>query len=93
MRNDAPPRALRRARRAAQFNLAYRDETKGGQMVKSRKLIARRYLKGWFTIDLISIVPFELLTVPPQMKMVRLIRLLRLLKLARVLKASRLLAR
>ena len=76
-----------------QFNLSYRDELKGGQLIKSRKAIARRYLRGWFSVDFVSVIPFELLPVPPSFKMMRLIRLLRLLKLARVLKASRMLAR
>jgi hypothetical protein len=74
-----------------QFNLAYRDDDKGGQLIKSRTMIAKRYMKGWFIIDISSCVPFGvLLPVPRQM---RLLRLLKLLKLARVAKASRLLAR
>ena len=62
-------------------------------MIKNHKLIATRYLKTWFIMDLVSIIPFELLPLPPTFRAMRLIRLLRLLKLARVLKASSVIAR
>merc|ERR1712224_96879 len=71
----------------------YRDETRGFVMIKNHKLIATRYLKTWFIMDLVSIIPFELLPLPPTFRAMRLIRLLRLLKLARVLKASSVIAR
>ena len=53
------------------------------------------YLKGWFFVDLLSILPFDIVSVAldgamdPRLKATRTIRLLRLLKLARILKASR----
>ena len=31
------------------------------RIIESRKLIAKKYLKGWFTIDLVAIVPFDLM--------------------------------
>mmetsp|Transcript_126002 Transcript_126002/g.288412 ORF Transcript_126002/g.288412 Transcript_126002/m.288412 type:complete len:649 (+) Transcript_126002:3-1949(+) len=59
--------------------------------------VARAYLRGWFSIDLVSIIPFDLLGFFVQsgeisrLKVVRLVRLLRLLKLLRILRASRML--
>ena len=45
------------------FNLAYQEPPeRGGHMVYSHRLIARRYLLGWFTIDLFSVLPFFLIT-------------------------------
>ena len=74
------------------FYLAYSDER--GMLVQSVPLIARRYLRSWFAIDLFSILPFDVLALTlnspklQKLKAIRLIRLLRLLKLVRVLKAS-----
>uniref|UniRef100_A0A7S2K4A9 Ion transport domain-containing protein n=1 Tax=Zooxanthella nutricula TaxID=1333877 RepID=A0A7S2K4A9_9DINO len=61
--------------------------------------IVRHYLKTWFIIDFISLIPFDLVGMlsrseqMKKMKAVKVIRLLRLLKLVRVLKASRLFRR
>lgn len=41
------------------FNTAF--YTKSGTMVNTRKEIAKNYLKLWFWIDLVSIIPLELL--------------------------------
>jgi hypothetical protein len=76
-----------------QFFVAYRDDRLGGQIIKSRKLIARRYLRSWFSIDFVSVIPWEVMPVPSKFRVVRMVRLLRLLKLARILKASRMFAR
>lgn len=81
-----------------QFFCAYRETPKqGGRMVKSIPRIQCHYLKSWFPIDFMSILPFWVVVfldpdVAEQMsslKVVRLIRLLRLAKLVRVLKASK----
>jgi len=67
--------------------------------VKDRRSIAKMYLKGWFAIDVASILPFEVASMVLQdpaiqkLKVVRLVRLLRLLKLVRVLRASRIIKR
>ena len=76
---------------------------KHDQPVKNHRLIARRYLRGWFGLDLLSIAPLDWLVVtkvldteavnPSMLKMVRMIRLLRLIKLARILRASRIFSR
>jgi len=39
------------------FNTAYYDEDV--DLVDDRKQIAKNYLKGWFTIDLLAIIPFD----------------------------------
>ena len=41
------------------FNSAIND--KNMQIIVDRKIIAIHYLKGWFTIDLLAIVPFDLI--------------------------------
>lgn len=75
-----------------QFFVAY--HTKSGILVKSRRLIAIRYLRGWFAIDCISSLPFDLLTFYVDgLSILKSLRLLRLLKLARIIRASRILAR
>ena len=85
-----------------QFFLAFRLSTREGgrRLVKNLKEIRSNYLSGWFAIDLISVLPFDLFALGgggpeflTRLKLLRVIRLLRLLKLARVLKASRMLAR
>ena len=58
--------------------------------------IARRYLRTWFVIDLVSSVPFDALGMIPSATYLRRfkpLRLVRLLKLARVAKLKRILAR
>jgi potassium voltage-gated channel Eag-related subfamily H protein 7 len=59
------------------------------------KAITKNYLKSWFFIDFISILPFDSLGElfgsddPSQMKIARTIRLLRLLKLLRLIRGMR----
>ena len=78
-----------------QFFVAYPDAT--GMLVKSRGAIAKRYLRGWFTIDAVSSLPVEVITLfygnGSKIGFLKSLRLLRLLKLARVIRASRILAR
>lgn len=80
-----------------QFFVAYYDESLGGILVKSRSLIAQRYLRGWFLIDFVSLLPFDLInsldTSAGSLNFLKSLRLLRLLKLFRVIRASRILAR
>mmetsp|Transcript_9796 Transcript_9796/g.34132 ORF Transcript_9796/g.34132 Transcript_9796/m.34132 type:complete len:698 (+) Transcript_9796:423-2516(+) len=83
------------------FNLAYYDSSLGsGTWVTDRGKIASRYAKGFFVIDVASIVPFD--SMPLMMsgdaaddmndlKVLRLLRLLRLIKLLRILKSGRML--
>ena len=83
-----------------QFFVAYVDTAVGARLVKDLGRIRRKYLCSWFVIDLVSILPFDVLSQIfedqpwlSQMKTVRVIRLLRLLKLVRVFRASRIFAR
>ena len=88
------------------FCLAYELEDEGLWVV-SHDRIAIRYVKGWFLIDVVSTIPFDMfVALPPSatggesvadtlqdLKVLRVIRLFRLIKLARVLLASRLFKR
>jgi len=70
---------------------------------KLRQSIQLHYLKGWFPIDLISILPYDLFTWLMErsiqsdgignIRMMRLVRLSRLAKVLRILRASRIIAR
>jgi hypothetical protein len=82
------------------FFLMYEECTrKGRQFVRDHRKIVLRYIKSWFFIDLVSIIPFDLLSMVlnsgafQKLKVLRTIRVLRLLKLVRVLRASRILKR
>jgi len=64
--------------------------------------MAQNYLSGWFTIDLISTIPFDLFTIVlrgggntdvQKLKFLRAMRLLRLVKLLRLLRVSRIFER
>lgn len=83
-----------------QFFLMYHNKTNYGNVLEHRHhKIVSHYLRGWFFIDVVSILPFELVGLLArsekvrQIKAVKTIRLLRLLKLARMMKASRLFRR
>ena len=70
-----------------------------GQLVFHHPTIIKTYLKGWFTIDVISIMPFDLLSIifnngeVGKLKILRVLRLLRLMKLLRILRAGRIFQR
>ena len=64
----------------------------------SPRKIARHYLCTWFFLDLISILPFDILSIVvgealAKLKIVRLFRLMRLIKLIRLIRASRMFKR
>ena len=72
------------------FATMYHDDD--GRLIKTRSRIAKRYIRGWFLIDVVTILPYDFakLIVPKNaVKIVKLIRLMRLLKLARIVRASR----
>ena len=79
------------------FFLAYRDESKEGgrRLVKNFVKIRHNYFHGWFGVDFVSVVPFDLIGMVfrsatlQRLKVIRVIRLLRLLKLMRVVRSSR----
>ena len=70
-----------------------------GQLVYHHPTIIRTYLKGWFIIDVISILPFDLVSIifnngaVSKLKILRAMRLLRLMKLLRILRAGRIFQR
>jgi hypothetical protein len=81
----------------AQFFRSYTDEN-GKNILKHRK-IADRYLRSWFGIDFISVLPYDMVGYAfdngdvSQLKLLRIVRLLRLLKLLRLIKAGHILMR
>eukprot|EP00939_MAST-03C_sp_MAST-3C-sp1_P000227 g227.t1 len=81
-----------------QFYLPFVDNR--GTVCKSRKAIAKHYVQTWFVIDIISLLPFDIITVVANkdgsessnlsaFKIVRIVRLLRILKLLRILRGLR----
>ena len=70
-----------------------------GQLVFHHPTIIRTYLKGWFLIDVISVVPFDMVSMffgseeVGKLKILRILRLLRLMKLLRILRAGRIFQR
>mmetsp|Transcript_34736 Transcript_34736/g.79659 ORF Transcript_34736/g.79659 Transcript_34736/m.79659 type:complete len:805 (+) Transcript_34736:53-2467(+) len=89
---------------ALNFFTAFPVYTRFGRTLEfRRKKIARNYLTGWFIVDFLSILPFDIYSLAIQdsrgstllsgIKLVKVVRLLRLLKLLRVLKSSRIFRR
>lgn len=77
-----------------QFFIAYPIETRyGPRWVLQKRLIAVRYLKGWFAIDLASTLPLDYLSPGSGLGLLRTIRLLRLLKLLRLARGIRVVRR
>ena len=70
-----------------------------GQLIFHHPTIIKTYLRGWFTIDVISITPFDLISLifkdgaVGKLKILRVLRLLRLMKLLRILRAGRIFQR
>ena len=74
-----------------------------GELIRDHKELAKRYLKGWFSIDLVSVLPVDIVValapniIPSDntalVRVVRLMRIARLFKLMRVLRASRIMQR
>lgn len=83
-----------------QFFLKVQVQTQAGKVwISDAKEIRRLYLRGWFAIDFMSILPFDSVGLALQnpaiqkLKVIRIVRLLRLLKLVRILRASRIMKR
>jgi hypothetical protein len=77
------------------FNLMYFGP--GGMLIKNHRKIVTRYLKGWFTIDFITILPFDTVELVSSkadgVETLRFLRLFRLFKLLRIIGASRIYSR
>ena len=62
----------------------------GGRPVTDRRVIARRYLSSWFAVDILSAIPFGLLSLLPGIASSEGRRMLALLGLTRALRLARL---
>lgn len=77
------------------------DERLKENGLPSHRLIAQKYLQGWFTVDVVSTLPFDWITIAlrgaggdfEKLKFLRAMRLLRLVKLLRLLRVSRIFER
>ena len=84
-----------------QFFLPVPDPERGGELIRNHRKLARRYLRSWFTIDVVSILPIDVIVfAAPSLlgdsslvKSIKLLRILRLVKLVRVIRASRIFQR
>lgn len=70
------------------FNSAfYNDDF---ELIESRPKIAKNYLRGWFTVDVLSIIPFDIIFRAGDFSsMARVARVGRLYKLAKLTKLFR----
>jgi hypothetical protein len=71
------------------FNTVFYNEEM--ETITSRKLIAKNYLGGWFMVDLLAIVPFDIILsagtdINQMIKVARVGRLYKLVKLTRLLR-------
>jgi voltage-gated potassium channel Kch len=70
-----------------------------GQLIFHHPTVIKEYLRGWFTIDVVSVMPFDLVSLMfenesvGKLKILRVLRLLRLMKLLRILRAGRIFQR
>jgi hypothetical protein len=67
------------------FRTGYYDDE--GHLVTDAKRIAVNYLRTWFLVDVLSVMPYELI---PAANMFKLFRMVRLMKLLRVLRLKKL---
>jgi len=72
-----------------------KDTKNNNKLIRENSTLLRMYMKSWFPVDLLSIVPFDILTdvfnLPPNLRIVRVARLMKLAKLLRVLKSMKIL--
>ena len=67
-------------------------------MVWSKAAVARRYARSWLAVDLVSVVPFDVVALALAssglsfLKLLRVVRLLRVIKLLRIAKSARVVA-
>ena len=80
------------------FLTGFREKKEGGKIVMSCRRSALHYVKGWFLIDLLSTLPFQLIELATEStqsynKLLRLARLPRLYRLLRIFKCVRIMRR
>ena len=74
-------------------------EGEGRVVVFDSKEAAQKYLKGWFLLDFLSLVPWEMVSLifdledATALRFPKLLKLLRLMKILKVVRASRVVAR
>jgi len=85
---------------ALQFFVMYPITHRHGTIfVTDHRLIVRHYLRTWFVVDVLSVLPFDVLAMTAQsdvfsrLKLLRVMRLTRLLKLFRLVRGMRMLRR
>lgn len=70
------------------FNSAFYNQNM--ELIQDRKVIAKKYIRGWFPIDLLAIIPFDFLVnasdFNQMFKVARFGRLYKLIKLTRLLR-------
>lgn len=86
-----------------QFFIGFADPMRPTMLVKEPRLIARNYMTGWFTLDLISVLPVDCVCIyfdphgdedgPGNTWTLEIVRLLRLVRLVRLARFKRLLHR
>lgn len=70
------------------FNLATYNEDM--EVIEDRLSITKNYLKGWFSVDLIAIMPFDLMaSTGESTRLVRMSRLGRIYKILKLIKLVR----
>jgi hypothetical protein len=74
------------------FNTTFYDDE--FKLVKDRKTIARSYISGWFSIDLVAIVPFDILfggtgEIKNLVRIARLGKMYKLVKLTRLIRVAK----
>jgi CRP-like cAMP-binding protein len=67
------------------FRLTYLDKSIGLWVTDHRR-IQWRYIRGWLVIDLVSLLPWDLLVNQKRMKLIKLLKLAKLAKLLRILR-------
>ena len=70
------------------FFTAYKDPS-SNETVMELKPIARKYFFGWFSIDAVSIFPFNIFTDGPQSRATKLFRLARMPRLGKLLDTNK----
>lgn len=81
------------------FFTMYKDSKTGEMILSWRRIIFNYLIKGWFWIDFLSIIPFELIALAITkdwetnsnlrfFKMLKMVRLLRMTKIINYLKAN-----
>ena len=81
-----------------QFFLPVPDPHKGeGAFERRHAVLARRYLLSWFALDVVTILPFDVMSLTGMLsgpvKMTKVMRVMRLFKLLKVLRSSAIIER